>query len=87
MDNKSIADKPTPVNPRREGLIVFVSCFVILIVNYLFFSYLLRIQSPSSWIYCIILFSGLAGYAEYKMQTEELKRLTEVTAVNRVDSV
>jgi hypothetical protein len=87
MDSKPVSDKPTPVNPRREGLIVFVSCFVILIVNYLFFTYLLRIQSSSGWIYGIIILSGLAGYAEYKTQTNELKQLTVMNKVSRVDSV
>jgi hypothetical protein len=87
MDNKSVADKPTPVNPRRESLIVFVSCFVILIVNYLFFTYLLHIQSSSGWIYGIIIISGLAGYAEYKTQTNELERLAVMNKVSRVDSV
>jgi uncharacterized membrane protein len=87
MDSKPVSDKPTPVNPRREGLIVFVGCFVILIVNYLFFTYLLRIQSSSGWIYSIIILSTLCGYGEYKMQTRELERLAVMNKVSRVDSV
>jgi hypothetical protein len=87
MDNKSVADKPTPVNPQREGLIVFVGCFVILIVNYLFFTYLLRIESSSGWIYGILILSALFGYAEYKTQTNESKQLAVPTSANRVNAV
>jgi hypothetical protein len=86
MDSKPV-DKPTPVNPRREGLNAFGMWFGIFLICYTLIILVFSLQPSSSWIYGLIILSMLAGYGEYKMQTDELTRLTDVDRVNRVNSV
>jgi hypothetical protein len=86
MDSKPTV-KPTPVSPRREGLNAFGMWFGIFLICYTLIILVFSLQPSSSWIYGLIILSMLAGYGEYKMQTEELERLTDVDKVNKADSV